>query len=189
MEREESDRLEEEERALMGRRDDAVKACKSMEAVMGQLADVEEHAASASKAEEEAVTRKSMIDSHSYRVRELKQRELEAQRELGLAEERAKRVQATRAAKVESLKLQVKQAQRERELREREEEDGARRSSRLRAEAASLRLQLAKLREEHQASQAKRQGLFGDVVASFDAYTKAVHESAEMAAAKLGVAQ
>jgi len=163
------------------KREDAVKVTKNLEPVLALLADVEGQHDKANEADEEANTRKSQIETHSYRVRELKQRELEAMRELGLAEERNHRLAASRTGKVEALKQQIKQAQRERELRERDEEDNVRRSSRLRAEAATLRQQLAKLREEHETTQAKRQGLFSDVLASFDTYVKAVHESAEMA--------
>jgi len=49
-------------------------------------------------------------------------------------------------SQTEALRQQIKQAVREKEARDRDEEDSVRRSSRLRAEAASLRLQLSKLR-------------------------------------------
>jgi len=174
--REDLENAKEEERLQLTKKDDIRKATVALEDCMKTLENTEERLNEASKEEEKTRARKIAIENHSIRVRELKQREQEAQQECKLAEERNNRLAAQRQQKLQLAREDLNQLMRERQNRERDLNEENRRASRLRDEAAKIRAQIQKARIEHEKSMALRQSLFGDVRAVFDAYLEGVNE-------------
>jgi hypothetical protein len=99
--------------------------------------------------EQEMQARKAAIESHSYTMRGLKQEEQESQRELDLAEERHKRHQAQRLAKLEAAKQKLKQAQRERDAYDRNLDEVNRRAARAKAQVTAARAEYVQLKSLH----------------------------------------
>jgi kinetochore protein Nuf2 len=178
-EREELERLREEKRKQLLKKEELRRATSALDECITAVDNAEEKAEQATKEEEKTRSRKTTIESHSYHVKELRQREQESLREAKLADERNNRMNAQRTQKIKQAKDQLKEIVREQENRERHASEDIRKASRLRAEAASLRAQIEKTRVEHEQAQAARQSLFGDVLAAFDAFTQGVVEGVD----------
>ena len=178
--REELEKLNEEERVRQTKMEELRRASTALDDCLIAVEKVEDKANQALKEEEQTRSRKATIDSHSYRVKELRQREQEALREAKLADERNNRLNLQRSQKIKQARDHLKEIVREQENRDRHASEDIRKASRLRAEAAALRAQIERARVEHEHAQAARHSLFGDVLAAFDAFTEGVVDGASV---------
>lgn len=178
-ERNDLESQEEEEKTLLVKTENLTKAGRSMDEFFRLLKDVEEKMCGAKEAEEDARRKKTMIESHAFRVKELRQREQEALRELNLAEERNRRAASQRIAKLDAARHHLKQLTRDHENIERNAQSDERRLVQLRDESIRLRSQISDSRHNSIVQRDAKQGLFEDVLASFDAYVVGVKEGVE----------
>jgi len=95
-----------------------------------------------------------------------------------MAEDRVQRHHALNASKVEAARQQVKTELRAKESRERGDEEAAKRAARLKAEAASLRQQIATVKDEYRVAKEKKDAQFAAVVAAFNTYVNGLTAAA-----------
>jgi kinetochore protein Nuf2 len=177
-EKEEVERLEEEARVLRLKANNLKNAQAIGETCVAQLSEVEAQAAKAKQAEEEMHARRTAIDSHSYTLRELAQREQEAQREADLAEDRYKRQSQQRAAKLEAAKQKLKQAQRDRDAYDRNLDEANRRATRAKAQVTAARADYMQIKSLGEERLHELQDLLTGFLSTFEMYAKGVEEAA-----------
>jgi kinetochore protein Nuf2 len=176
-EKEEIEQLKLEEREQKTKLTNLKNALSLMDPLLVSLNDVEGQSNKAKQAEEEMRSRRAAIDSHSYTLRELAQREQEAQREADLAEDRYKRQSQQRFMKLETAQQKLKQAQRERDAYDRNLDDANRRAARAKSQVLAARSEYVQIKSMGEERLQELQQLHTNFLSTFENYAKTVEEA------------
>lgn len=171
-ERVELQTAKDEEAAATARLEDLDLANTAMDDFIARIVNVEAKAEEAQKEEELARSRRNTIDTHQYRIKELRQNEQEAARAVKSTEEKHAHMQQQKTAQIRHAREILRNVKRELESRDRLASEESRKAAELKSEISILKKQMDRERVEHEKAQAFRNNELKRLLGMVDTYTE-----------------